>query len=73
MVQKIIDTLNEQGISYSRWYTEDRLIEIDLGGQDRLYEFVSILKENIEEWVYTDLLDVKIEIDFAFERINIKY
>ena len=33
-INEIIETFHEEGIRYSHWYTEDRLIEFDLGGQD---------------------------------------
>lgn len=72
MVQRILDVMEAESINF-RHYTDDRLIEADLGGQDRLFHFAKILYENIEQWTYDNLIDCKIEFDLAFERIKITY
>lgn len=72
-INKVIETLAENGINYSHWYTEDRLIEYDLGGQDRLYNVMQVITDNIENWCYEQLLGIEIKIELDFERISIKY
>ena len=72
-INEIIETFNEHGVSYSHWYTEDRLIEFDLGGQDRLYNAMQVITNNIEKWCYEYELSLDIKIEFDFERISINY
>ena len=72
-INEIIETFHEEGIRYSHWYTEDRLIEFDLGGQDRLYNAMQVITNNIEKWCYEDEMSLDIKIEFDFERISINY
>ena len=72
-INEIIETFHEEGISYSHWYTEDRLIEFDLSGQDRLYNAMQVITNNIEKWCYEDEMSLDIKIEFDFERISINY
>ena len=72
MVDVVLEALDGIGVNYVH-KPEDCLIEMDLGGQDRLYEVMKLLTENLEKWCYDLLLELKINIDYAFERITIKY
>lgn len=72
MVQRILDIIEAENISF-RHYTDDRLIEADMGGQSLLFGFAKLLYENIEQWTYDDLIDCKIEFDLPFEKIKITY
>lgn len=72
-INKIIETFNENGISYSHWYTEDRLIEYDFGGMDRLAQALQVISDNVETWCYEWELGLEIKIEFDFERISISY
>ena len=71
-IQKVLKTLTENGLNY-RHYTEDRLIEMDLGGQDRLYNAMQIITNNLEYWCYDLCLGLDIKINFDFERVSIQY
>lgn len=72
-INEIIETFHEEGIRYSHWYTEDRLLEFDLGGQDRLCNAMQVITNNIEKWCYEDEMSLDIKIEFDFERISINY
>ncbi|WP_405286417.1 hypothetical protein [Methanobrevibacter sp.] len=72
-INQIIETLNENGITYSHWYTEDRTIEYDLGGMDRLTQALQVISDNVETWCYEWELGLEIKIEFDFERISIQY
>lgn len=71
-INKVLEVLDEECISY-RHYTEDQLIEMDLGGQDRLYNVMQIITNHLEEWCYDLLLSLEIKIEFDFERVSITY
>ena len=72
-INQVIETLTENGVQYSHWYTEDRLVEFDLGGMDRLANAMKVISDNIETWCYDWELGLEIKIEFDFERISITY
>lgn len=72
-IDKVVETFSENGIRYSHWYTEDRLIEFDLGGADRLANAMRVIADNVEVWCYDWLLGLDIKVEFDFERISISY
>lgn len=72
-IKDVLETLHENGIPYSRWYTEDQLVEFDLGGADRLAKAMNVIADNIETWCYDWLLGLEIKVEFDFERISISY
>ena len=43
-INKVIEILTLNGLGF-RHYTEDRLIEMDLGGQDRLYNVMQLITD----------------------------
>lgn len=71
-INKVLEVLDENGLSY-RHYTEDQLIEMDLGGQDRLYNAMKLITDNLEYWCYDLCMSLDIKISFDFERISISY
>lgn len=71
-IKKVLETLTENGLEY-RHYTEDRLIEMDLGGQDQLYQVMQLITNNLEYWCYDLCLGLDIKISFDFERVSIQY
>lgn len=71
-IKPVLEVLDEQGIAY-RHYTEDQLVEIDLGGQDRLQPVMQLITDHLEEWCYERLLSLEFKIEFDFERISITY
>ena len=71
-INKVIETLTLNGLGF-RHYTEDRLIEMDLGGQDRLYNVMQLITDNLEYWCYDLCLGLDIKISFDFERVSIHY
>lgn len=72
-IDKVVETFSENGVQYSHWYTEDRLIEFDLGGADRLANAMRVIADNVEVWCYGWLLGLEIKVEFDFERISISY
>ena len=71
-INKVLEVLDENSIGY-RHYTEDRLIEMDLGGQDRLYNVMKLITDNLEYWCYDLCMGLDIKINFDFERVSIQY
>ena len=71
-INKVLEVLDENGLGY-RHYTEDRLIEMDLGGQDRLYNVMQLITNHLEYWCYDLCLGLDIKISFDFERVSIEY
>lgn len=71
-IKKVLETLTENGLDY-RHYTEDRLIEMDLGGQDQLYQVMQLITNNLEYWCYDLCIGLDIKISFDFERVSIQY
>ena len=72
-INQVVETFHENGVRYSHWYTEDRLIDFDLGGADRLADAMRVLADNMEVWCYDWLLGLEIKVEFDFERISISY
>ena len=72
-INQVIETFQEKGITYSHWYTEDRIIEFDLGGMDTLTHALQVISDNIETWCYELELGLEIKIELDFERISINY
>ncbi|MBQ2654275.1 MAG: hypothetical protein IJF83_12010 [Methanobrevibacter sp.] len=72
-IKNVLETFHENGIRYSHWYTEDRLVEFDLGGADRLSDAMRVIADNVEVWCYDWLLGLEIKVEFDFERISISY
>lgn len=49
-------------------------ITVDCGGNDsKFVRAMEIINKNIENWTYEELLDLKINIDLPYEKINFRF